>query len=126
MYPVLILLFFFVLTQAQTGEKVNLGVGTTLQIEAPFDIKVIRSDSAPFLKTPRALYLKDSDIQKIMFDQNMGNHINQIYYSTKIIFTFSEYFYIQSAKLVQYNNLQRSSRRHEGERVRLIFMGFDY
>lgn len=106
--------------------------GIRSNILSAIDKKILLSldranpNTLTFIQDPKFFSFKEALSQKPMFHQNIGNSINQIYYSTKINFDFEKHFYLQSGKIFRKINIQRSSKRHEGERVRLIFVGFEY
>lgn len=123
---ILICLFALALANAQSSGKVRLGIISALQDKIPLSIDPKNSNTLLFAQAPKTLSFKDLVKKKPIFNQNIANYINQIYYSTKISFDFSQHFYIQSGKVFRQINVQRSSKRDEGERVRLIFVGFEY
>lgn len=123
---ILICLFALALANAQSSTKVKLGILSALQDKIPLNTNPKNSNTLLFTQAPQTLTLKEVFAKKPMFNQNIANYINQIYYSTKINFDFCQHFYIQSGKVFRQINMQRSSKRDEGERVRLIFVGFEY
>lgn len=123
---ILICLFALALANAQSSTKVKLGILSALQDKIPLSVNPKNSNTLLFTQAPQTLTLKEVFAKKPMFNQNIANYINQIYYSTKINFDFCQHFYIQSGKVFRQINMQRSSKRDEGERVRLIFVGFEY
>lgn len=97
-----------------------------LSPKIPLSVKISNPNTLTFIKDPKIFTLKEVFSTKELFHQNIANYINQIYYSTKINFDFSEQFFVQSGKVFRQINMQRSSKRDEGKRVRLIFIGFEY
>lgn len=121
-----LLVCLFVFAYAQQNQKAKVGIVNALQERIPLSINPKNSNTLLFYQAPKTLSLKDLLSKKPIFNQNIANYINQIYYSTKINFDFSEQFFIQSGKVFRQINVQRSAKRDEGERVRLIFIGFEY
>lgn len=119
-------LFAFAFIYAQGSTKVRLGILDALQSKISISTDLNNSNTLLFTQAPQSFSLKEVLEKKTFFNQNIANYINQIYYSTKISFDFSQRFYLQSAKVFRQINIQRSSKRDEGERVRLIFVGFEY
>lgn len=58
--------------------------------------------------------------------QRIANFINQVYYSTKFNFSFNKYFYVQSGKILRKIHIERSAKRSQNARVRMIFIGFEW
>lgn len=123
---ILVCLFALALANAQSNTKARLGILNALQDKIPLSTDPKNSNTLLFSQAPKNLTFKDLLKKKPIFNQNIANYINQIYYSTKINFDFCQHFYIQSGKVFRQINIQRSSKRDEGERVRLIFVGFEY
>ncbi|HIY43603.1 MAG TPA: hypothetical protein IAA23_01035 [Candidatus Helicobacter avistercoris] len=119
-------LSFFVIVFAYSSTKTREEIVNVLQERILLSIDPKNSNTLLFSQAPKALSFQDLLKKKPIFNQNIANYINQIYYSTKINFDFCQHFYIQSGKVFRQINMQRSSKRDEGERVRLIFIGFEY
>ncbi len=119
-------LSFFVIVFAYSSTKTREEIVNVLQERILLSIDPKNSNTLLFSQAPKALSFQDLLKKKPIFNQNIANYINQIYYSTKINFDFCQHFYIQSGKVFCQINMQRSSKRDEGERVRLIFIGFEY
>lgn len=122
----LISLSLFVIVFAYSSTKTREEIVNVLQERILLSIDPKNSNTLLFSQAPKALSFQDLLKKKPIFNQNIANYINQIYYSTKINFDFCQHFYIQSGKVFRQINMQRSSKRDEGERVRLIFIGFEY
>ncbi|WP_300223192.1 hypothetical protein [uncultured Helicobacter sp.] len=121
-----LLISLFVIVFAYSSTKTREEIVNVLQERILLSIDPKNSNTLLFSQTPKALSFQDLLKKKPIFNQNIANYINQIYYSTKINFDFCQHFYIQSGKVFRQINMQRSSKRDEGERVRLIFIGFEY
>lgn len=121
-----LLISLFVIVFAYSSTKTREEIVNVLQERILLSIDPKNSNILLFSQTPKALSFQDLLKKKPIFNQNIANYINQIYYSTKINFDFCQHFYIQSGKVFRQINMQRSSKRDEGERVRLIFIGFEY
>lgn len=119
-------LSFFVIVFAYSSTKTREEIVNVLQERILLSIDPKNSNTLLFSQAPKALSFQDLLKKKPIFNQNIANYINQIYYSTKINFDFCQHFYIQSGKVFRQINMQCSSKRDEGERVRLIFIGFEY
>lgn len=119
-------LSFFVIVFAYSSTKTREEIVNVLQERILLSIDPKNSNTLLFSQASKALSFQDLLKKKPIFNQNIANYINQIYYSTKINFDFCQHFYIQSGKVFRQINMQRSSKRDEGERVRLIFIGFEY
>ena len=119
-------LSFFVIVFAYSSTKTREEIVNVLQERILLSIDPKNSNTLLFSQAPKALSFQDLLKKKPIFNQNIANYINQIYYSTKINFDFCQHFYIQSGKVFRQINMQRSSKRDEGERVRLISIGFEY
>ena len=119
-------LSFFVIVFAYSSTKTREEIVNVLQERILLSIDPKNSNTLLFSQTSKSLSFQDLLKKKPIFNQNIANYINQIYYSTKINFDFCQHFYIQSGKVFRQINMQRSSKRDEGERVRLIFIGFEY
>lgn len=120
------LISLFVIVFAYSSTKTREEIVNVLQERILLSIDPKNSNTLLFSQAPKALSFQDLLKKKPIFNQNIANYINQIYYSTKINFDFCQHFYIQSGKVFRQINMQRSSKRDEGERVRLIFIGFEY
>lgn len=121
-----LLISLFVIVFAYSSTKTREEIVNVLQERILLSIDPKNSNTLLFSQTSKALSFQDLLKKKPIFNQNIANYINQIYYSTKINFDFCQHFYIQSGKVFRQINMQRSSKRDEGERVRLIFIGFEY
>lgn len=121
-----LLISLFVIVFAYSSTKTREEIVNVLQERILLSIDPKNSNTLLFSQAPKALSFQDLLKKKPIFNQNIANYINQIYYSTKINFDFCQHFYIQSGKVFRQINMQRSSKRDEGERVRLIFIGFEY
>lgn len=122
----LALLAFLLSTFVYGVQKARLEIISTLQEKILLSYNPNHQNTLLFAKAPQTLSFREILAKKPIFNQNIANYINQIYYSTKINFDFCHHFYIQSGKVFRQINIQRSSKRDEGERVRLIFVGFEY
>lgn len=120
------LISLFVIVFAYSSTKTREEIVNILQERILLSIDPKNSNTLLFSQAPKALSFQDLLKKKPIFNQNIANYINQIHYSTKINFDFCQHFYIQSGKVFRQINMQRSSKRDEGERVRLIFIGFEY
>ena len=121
-----LLISLFVIVFAYSSTKTREEIVNVLQERILLSIDSKNSNTLLFSQAPKALSFQDLLKKKPIFNQNIANYINQICYSTKINFDFCQHFYIQSGKVFRQINMQRSSKRDEGERVRLIFIGFEY
>lgn len=121
-----LLISLFVIVFAYSSTKTREEIVNVLQERILLSIDPKNSNTLLFSQAPKSLSFQDLLKKKPIFNQNIANYINQIYYSTKINFDFCQHFYIQSGKVFRQINMQRSSKRDEGERVRLIFIGFEY
>ncbi len=107
-------LSFFVIVFAYSSTKTREEIVNVLQERILLSIDPKNSNTLLFSQAPKALSFQDLLKKKPIFNQNIANYINQIYYSTKINFDFCQHFYIQSGKVFRQINMQRSSKRDEG------------